>query len=113
MLVLATDFDGVIHNPTKRKPGYKLGTPMEGAVEALAEIKAYEHRIIVFCYWASTPAGVKAITDWMDYFKLPYDEVTNIKPDADYYIDNKAIRFESWQQTMRFLKTDMVDRRQR
>ncbi len=32
----------------------------------------------------------------MNYYKLPFNEITNIKPQADHYIDDKAIKFENW-----------------
>jgi hypothetical protein len=38
--------------------------------------------------------------EWLNYYEIPYDEVTAIKPNADYYIDDKAIRFHNWEQTM-------------
>ena len=32
----------------------------------------------------------------LDSNKVPYDEILPRKPEADYYIDDKAIRFEGW-----------------
>lgn len=102
-LRLAIDFDGVIHDPTNVKKGYKLGVPIEGAHKALWELKHDGAIIVIHSVWANTEAGQRAIADWCNYFKFPYDFVTNIKPDADIYIDNKGYRFENWKDTLNFI----------
>lgn len=46
--------------------------------------------------------GHLAMVDWLEYNGVPYDEVddgTKGKPMADYYIDDKGIRFEdNWRE---------------
>lgn len=92
-LVLAIDFDGVIHDHKHPVPGRKMGPPIEGAKDALVHLKAQGHRIIVFSVWGDRPT---VIHDWMTYWGIPYDDITNVKPNADAYIDDKAIPFTSW-----------------
>lgn len=103
MLRLAVDFDGVIHDPKNVQPGYKLGQPIEGAVKALRQLKNDDRIIIIHSFWASTPARVEAITKWCTYFDIPYDFVTNVKPDADIYIDDKGYKFERWSDTLDYI----------
>ncbi len=94
--ILAIDFDGVIHdykNPTK---GRRMGAPIEGAKEAIIKLSR-QYKIVVYGVGGGTP---KFIEDWLKYFGIPYDEVTNIKPNAKYYIDDKAIRFIDWKQAL-------------
>jgi ribonucleotide monophosphatase NagD (HAD superfamily) len=100
---IAIDLDGTIHDPFNRKPGYKMGQPIPGAVEAVKYLKEQGHHIIIFPTWADNMQRRKAIVDWLSYFKVPFDDVTSVKPEADFYIDNNAIRFESWAQTLDFI----------
>ena len=38
----------------------------------------------------------KQITDWLELYKIPYDDLTNQKPPAIAYIDDRAVRFTNW-----------------
>lgn len=96
-MTFAIDFDGTIHNPTKREVGYKLGTPYPYAQEALLALHQAGHKIIV--HSCNNP---KVIRNWMEYFCIPFDAIWGEspgdygqKPIADVYIDDKAIRFEN------------------
>jgi hypothetical protein len=104
-LRLAVDFDGVIHDPANIKKGYKLGVPIDGAFEALWEFHNRGAIIVIHSVWAGTEQKRKAMADWLHYFKIPYDFITNIKPDCDYYIDNKGVRFTNWREVSEFIKT--------
>lgn len=72
---------------------------MDGAGEALQFFMDRGDTIIIF-----SVVPEKAVRDWMDYFDLPYHEITNKKPLADVYLDDKGLRFTSWQQAL----TDIV-----
>lgn len=90
---MAIDFDGVIHNHKHPVEGRRMGGPMEGCKEMLDLWKSAGYKLIVFSVWGGNS---KTIEDWMTYYQIPFDEVTNIKPQADYYIDDKAVRFTTW-----------------
>src|ERR1035437_6959622 len=96
-LILAIDFDGVIHDYKHPIIGRRMGAPIEGAKEYINNLKLQGHTIIVHSVWGGNK---KVIEDWMKYYGIMFDDITNIKPNADYFIDDKAIRFESWQQVM-------------
>ena len=96
MQILAIDFDGVIHDFKNPVVGRRMGAPIKGTKEALMGFKAHGHKIIVFTIWGDAK-GQKTISDFMKYYELPFDEITNIKPQADAYLDDKAIRFTSWE----------------
>lgn len=97
---LAIDFDGVIHDKDHPLVGRRMGGPIADAKEALIRLKQLGYKIIVFSVWADKP---KVIADWMNYYKIPFDEITNIKPQAKYYIDDKAVRFINWPDTLKFI----------
>jgi DNA modification methylase len=99
-LILAVDFDGVLHDPNNVKEGYKMGLPVAGAAEAVAALHNAGHRIVVHTIWATTEAANKAIADWLGYFKIPYDVITSMKPKADLYIDDHGYHFTDWKKTL-------------
>jgi len=90
---LAIDFDGVVHDFKHPIEGRKMGKPIHGTEEALDFFKRRGWTIIVHSVWGDK---AEIISKYMDYYNLPYDEITNVKPKADYYIDDNAIRFDTW-----------------
>lgn len=103
-LRLAVDFDGVCHNPDNKLPGYKMGQPIEGAEKAMNRLKNMGYIIVIHSVWADTDQKRQAMSDWLRYFHIPYDFITNVKPICDLYIDNKGYRFENWSDTLEFIK---------
>lgn len=93
--VLAVDFDGVIHDRANSVEGRKMGPPIDGAKETLKALYRNGDTIIVFCVWGGGQ-GEKVIADWMQFYGIPFDKITNVKPQADCYLDDKAVRFTDW-----------------
>lgn len=93
MAVLAIDFDGVLHDNTWRAPGHRMGVPIQGAREVMGTLKDLGHQLVIFTERGASPEHVE---DWLDYFKIPYDSVTDRKPKADVYLDDRAVRFKNW-----------------
>jgi hypothetical protein len=96
-LTLAIDFDGVIHDDKHPVEGRRMGPPIAGAKEALERYKSIGHKIIVHSVWGDEN-GAKHIADWLAYYKIPFHLITNTKPTADFYIDDRAIKFVNWEQ---------------
>jgi hypothetical protein len=99
-MIIAVDFDSTIHNPFEVKKGYKMGVPIKDSIESIRKLKSEGHYVIIFPTWADTIQKRQAIVDWLDYFKVPYDDVTSTKPDADVYIDDRGLRFTTWENTL-------------
>ena len=97
-MILAIDFDGVIHDHKNPIKGRRMGAPIEGAKEALADLTHQGHKIIVHTVWGNEK-GRQTIADWMKYYEIPYHDITNEKPQADVYLDDKAMHFTSWKET--------------
>lgn len=95
-MILAIDFDGVIHDPTNRLPGYKMGQPIPGALESVQRLLGEGHTIIVHTVRAYDLDQQKHVEAWLDYFQFPRHAVTAMKPAADVYLDDHAVRFTSW-----------------
>lgn len=109
---LAIDFDGVIH---KNSRGFYDGTiydePIEGAIESIKYLsKKYD--IVIFTAKAKSDrpllngkTGKQLVSEWLDkYGLLDYiKDITSEKPRALAYIDDKAIKFTSWKETLGIL----------
>lgn len=109
---IAVDFDGVLHACTK---GYHDGTiydiPILGSLEAIEHL-SQKYEIIVYSAKArqdrplvNGKTGVQLIWEWLEKhgFKKYVKEVTAEKPRAICYIDDRAVNFTSWTQTLKFL----------
>lgn len=106
---LAIDFDGVIHKNSK---GFHDGTiydePISGAKEALKFLSKKFTLIIYTC--KTTPerplvngkTGTELIWEWLKKYDMDkyISEITGIKPIALFYVDDKAIRFNNWEDTI-------------
>ena len=92
-MVIAIDFDGVIHDWHHPKPGRKMGPPMEGAKVALDALHQQGHHIII--HSCNRPS---VIADWMGYYEIPYASIWQGvgKPVASWYLDDRGVRFTSW-----------------
>jgi hypothetical protein len=101
-MILAIDFDDTLCDSKNLQTGYKMGPPTTGAVLATQKLKEEGHTIVIFTARnVQRPEVKKAVTDWCDYFHIPYAGVTNIKQDwFDLIIDNRAIHYGSWSQVM-------------
>jgi hypothetical protein len=98
---LAIDFDRVLHDIDHPVEGRKMGPPMPRAIEAMNLLHRKGYYLIIFTLWATTPGGEKAVAAWLKYWQCPWDEITNIKPKADAYIDDKAIKHVDWKATIK------------
>lgn len=107
-LILAIDWDNVIHDRQHPVAGKKLGGLMEGAEEALDDLYRAGYTIIIHTTMANSPSGRKAVVDWLQYYGIDYHEIVP-KPKADYYIDDKAIKFKNWDQALQEIGADELD----
>lgn len=108
---IAIDFDGVIHKNSKGfYDGTVYDTPVEGAIEAIREFNKQGYTIIIFTAKAKPDrplvdgkTGAELVWKWLEKYKISsyIKEVTSEKPRALIYIDDKGLRFETWQQTLK------------
>lgn len=109
---LAIDFDGVIHRYSK---GFKNGkiydNPVEGVKKAIDKLKNKGYKIIIFTtrlnpMFDDVNRGVRDvkqnIEEWLDKHEIYYDELTNNKPPAIAYIDDRGIRFTNWKDILNY-----------
>lgn len=99
---VAIDFDGVIHSMKSGWLGPNvLEEPVEGAVEAIKTLQADGWEVIIFSARAGTQEGIDAIVSYLEELGLDSLEVTNEKPVASVYIDDRALTFNgNWNETL-------------
>lgn len=97
---LAIDFDGVVHDYKNPLPGKRMGAPFSGAEEAIDDLIQRGYKIVIHTTKATTPEGKQAVEDWLDHYTIDHHEVTAVKPDAEFYIDDKAITHHTWDDTI-------------
>lgn len=103
------DFDGVIHNDYLGfHDGTIYGDIIDGAKESIINLSK-SYNIIIFTAKAKpdrplidNKTGTELIWEWLKKHELDscIKEVTAEKPRALVYIDDKAIRFENWNNTI-------------
>ncbi len=103
---ICIDLDGVISKLKKENENYSELEPVENAKLMINELKKRGHYIIIYtARHMKTCEGniglinsriAKITLDWLKAHGIEYDEIYFGKPFADLYLDDNAIRFNSW-----------------
>lgn len=103
---IVIDLDGTICPVKQPHQNYSDLLPFPGAVEKIAKLKAQGHYIIIATArnMETCQSNVgkvmknvgKLTFEWLDRHKIEYDEIYFGKPNAEVYIDDRAIRFITW-----------------
>jgi len=134
MKTIAIDFDGVIHKYSKGwLDGSIYDEPFEGVFETIMQLMR-EHTVFVFtarsprqikkwlkehCYYEhDMPCdpyiygfSVKIIPFWKKFWNKPNClGITRKKLPAMIYIDDRALKFESWEQIKKELLTPITSK---
>ena len=111
--VIAVDFDGVIHKSSK---GFHDGTIYDEPVDDVKKGLEYlskSYKLVVYTCKANPnrplideKTGTELIWEWMEKYDLStyVSDVVYGKPNAKYYIDDKAICFIDWNQILKVVK---------
>jgi len=108
---IAVDLDGVVfeYDPTEWKGIEHFGKLIEGALSALMMLKKMGHTIIIYTTRLNPAVNSKYTKEQLLNLvekelirqAIPYDSIeTEGKPYAHLYIDDRALRFESWNQVL-------------
>ena len=98
-MIIALDFDGVVHDRANPKPGRRMGPPFNEAKIGVEVLLAQGHEVFIHTCMAQNESGHKAVADWLDYYSFPYLEIVE-KPLADVYIDDRGLHHWSWPSTL-------------
>lgn len=93
-IVVAIDFDGVLHSYTSGWTGYVPDDPPEpGAREFVDWLQAEGYEVVVVSARAITEEGATAIREWLHTHGFPALQVTDRKVRAAAYIDDRAVPY--------------------
>ena len=105
---IVVDLDGTICPIRQSDQSYADLEPLPGAVDKLKEMKAAGYYIVISTArnMATQQSNLgkvmqnigKITLDWLERYEIPYDEIYFGKPNAEVYLDDRAVRFESWEQ---------------
>jgi len=109
---IAIDFDGVIHKYSKGwQNGEIYDEPIEGSLEAIIELLEKDYRVTIFTTREFTTEVRRWIIEKMHECKNLKGKaftnekdfnVTNKKPPAIAYIDDRGIRFTNWKDMLNY-----------
>lgn len=97
---IAIDFDGVLHSyiSARQGPGAMQDPPMPGAMEFIAAVLDAGYAVVVFSTRAATNETREAMRRYLVRHGLAAERaqavyITNLKPKAQLYIDDRGYRF--------------------
>lgn len=103
---ICVDIDGVICRLREPDQDYADLDPIPGAKEKLRALRAAGHYIILCTarHMKTCQGNVGLVVArkgattlaWLAKHEIEYDEIYFGKPHADIYLDDNAVRFESW-----------------
>ena len=94
---ISLDFDGVLHDHSAGWTGYAPeGRPVEGARAFVDECLAEGLTVIISSCRAYTQIGREGIRGWLEQHGFPAHRlsITCEKPYAEWYVDDRSVRFE-------------------
>ncbi len=104
---IAIDLDGTICSIKEPEQSYADLEPLPGAAECIRELRKSGHYVIIqtarnmaTCQsnLGKVMKNVGLITmEWLERYRIEYDEIYFGKPNAEIYLDDRALRFISWQ----------------
>lgn len=109
---IAVDLDGVIFEYDEWKGIKHFGPVIPGVKDALAKFMEMGFNVIIYTTRTNTKVNKGfqekelIYTVWCALVKngIPFDDISTEKPIAEFYIDDRAIRFKSWTKTIKKVK---------
>jgi hypothetical protein len=103
---IAVDFDRVLFTHESWQGHFNVGDPIPGAKEALKKLQTMGFKIMIWTTRAQKDIIAKACAsagipfDYINENPNQPPEINPSKPVADYYIDDRALHFRSWDQAL-------------
>ena len=93
------DLDGVLADYDHYRGKHIVGEPLPGGQEAMMTLHE-KYWVVVLSARANKPSGIEWIENWLRQHGIYFDEVTDRKPPAIAYVDDRAIKFINWRDTI-------------
>ena len=94
-MIIAIDWDHTIADSHNLDESGKYPKLLPGAREALEKFREAGHTIMIH-----SCNRTEWLQECLEHHNLPYDAIWPGKPVAAYYIDDRAIKFTSWEQVL-------------
>ena len=93
---ICLDFDGVIHSYTSGWQGEENinDSPVFEARESINQLREMGHTVLVHSCRCKSASGRRAIEQYLLKHSIMVDGVCEHKPQADHYVDDRAIKFD-------------------
>lgn len=105
---IAIDLDGTICPIKQPHQSYGDLEPLPGAVERIRALRAVGHYVIILTArnMATCQSNLGKVMKnvgqvtlaWLEKYGVEYDEIYFGKPNAEVYLDDRAMRFTSWEE---------------
>ena len=95
---IVIDLDGTICTEEKQF-SRSLAKVNPGAKKALNLLKKRGFTLII--YSARTWAEYELTIDWLNKNKIPFDQLILGKPQGNYWVDDRAIKYKSWENVLK------------
>lgn len=108
---IAVDFDNVLHSYVHRWTGpIPEDPPVPGAQDFIDDLLGRGYKVVIFSHRAHTKEGEQGIRQWLVKYDFPRLPVTDKKPAALCYIDDRAFRFEGdFKQVIKFIESPAIE----
>lgn len=83
-LSIATKVDGMYNIPDE---------PVEDIKDVIDELLEKGYEVVIVSTRCGSPAGMIAISEWLEKYEIKVSRLCDIKPPAMVYADDKAITF--------------------
>ena len=90
------DFDGVIHSYKSGWQGCDIisDEPVQGIKETIDNLREKGYEVVIVSTRSASILGRNAMEKWLAKYNIVVDKISDIKPPALVYIDDRAITFE-------------------
>lgn len=95
------DLDGTICTEEKTY-SRSLAKPIEGAIDNINKLYEAGHTIII--YSSRSWMEFEMTTHWLNTHGVKYHQLVLGKPIGDVWIDDRAIRFDTWENVIEKIK---------
>ena len=104
---IVIDLDGTICHLKEENQTYEDVLPVAGVKQVLEAWKSQGHILIIQTARNMATQGSnlgkvmknvgKITLDWLEKYEIPYDEIYFGKPNGHVYIDDRALKFQNWE----------------
>jgi len=90
------DFDGVIHSYKSGWQGHDIisDEPVQGIKETIDNLREKGYEVVIVSTRSAYPTGKIAMKGWLEKYNIKVDRISDVKPPAIVYVDDRAITFD-------------------